>query len=327
MLARVPLAFSFDLDPCAVDQKMQRLIRATIGNVDRQKFLATTERAEIRDRPRQPGQTKQTFDKTGRLPQGHTKQNLQRQTGLDGDIAIVWSAAAPSRREPIPGHGRVKPHRQGASLLQCGIIRTPVRRPVSNGRWFAHAHPLPEWVGSVNPSRLCNKAGGIITAGPATPLQRCPGRVTETAPDIRLPATPTTTTTSGTVSPRITIAAANQTGATGLTPPLPRVAVALRSSIGMRAAVQRQPCLRIATSRSTGRAHSPIPVADKKRARNNPRPHLVLSCPDKKRHTARCDVFLGRIICRRPDFLISSGSFGFIRQSIGDDIIAELRAK
>lgn len=64
MLARVPLAFSLDLDPRAVDQKMQRLLRATIGNVDRQGFLPTAQSAEIRDRPCQSSQTKQAFDKT-----------------------------------------------------------------------------------------------------------------------------------------------------------------------------------------------------------------------------------------------------------------------
>ncbi|MCG0998450.1 OPT family oligopeptide transporter, partial [Acetobacter persici] len=42
-------------------------------------------------------------------------------------------------------------------------------------RWFAHAHPLPEWVGSVNPSRLCNKAGVLFTI----PLRRA--LVTESA--------------------------------------------------------------------------------------------------------------------------------------------------
>lgn len=40
-------AFYLDLDLRALDQEIQRLLRAMIGNVDRQGFRATAERAEV----------------------------------------------------------------------------------------------------------------------------------------------------------------------------------------------------------------------------------------------------------------------------------------
>ena len=41
MLARVPLAFTLDLDAGAVDQEVQRAVRATIRDVHGQRLLAT----------------------------------------------------------------------------------------------------------------------------------------------------------------------------------------------------------------------------------------------------------------------------------------------
>ncbi|GCD57372.1 hypothetical protein NBRC3222_2709 [Acetobacter pasteurianus NBRC 3222] len=97
MLTPVPFAFSLDLDPGAVDQEMKRSARATIGNIDCQGFLPPAQRAEIRYMPRQSSQAKQAFDETGRLPQGHAEENLQRQTGLDRGIAVTPSPSPPPR--------------------------------------------------------------------------------------------------------------------------------------------------------------------------------------------------------------------------------------
>ena len=46
MLARVPVSFALHLDPCAVDQKVQRALRAAVGDVHRQGLLAPGQRAE-----------------------------------------------------------------------------------------------------------------------------------------------------------------------------------------------------------------------------------------------------------------------------------------
>lgn len=48
----MPLTFSLDHDPGAVDQQVQRPLRAAIWNVHRQSFLATRQRAEVGDSPR-----------------------------------------------------------------------------------------------------------------------------------------------------------------------------------------------------------------------------------------------------------------------------------
>lgn len=47
---------------------MKRPIGTAIGDVDRQGFLPTAERAEIRQRPVKARQPQETFNKTGRLP-------------------------------------------------------------------------------------------------------------------------------------------------------------------------------------------------------------------------------------------------------------------
>lgn len=114
MLAPVPFAFSLDFDRGAVDQKMERSVRAPLRDIDRQRFLPAAEPAEIRDRPSQSSQVKQAFDKTGRVPQGPAEENLQCQTSLDRSIAVT---PPPSCRQAFPGHRRIKPHRQRPAPL------------------------------------------------------------------------------------------------------------------------------------------------------------------------------------------------------------------
>jgi len=149
--APVPFAFSLDLDPGAVDQKMKRTVRTAIGDIDRQGFLPTTQRAEIRHRPCQPRQAQEAFDKARRLSQGKSKQNLQRQTGLDRSIAVTPLTTAAPRRKTFPIHGRVKPHRQTPTLLQCCVVGGPVRRSVARALRLAHHSQLTNWIQTGNP--------------------------------------------------------------------------------------------------------------------------------------------------------------------------------
>jgi hypothetical protein len=51
MLARIPFSFTLDLDPCAVDQQVQRTLGPPVRDVRRKGLLATTERAEVRHIP------------------------------------------------------------------------------------------------------------------------------------------------------------------------------------------------------------------------------------------------------------------------------------
>ena len=67
MLACVPFAVTFDLDPGAVDEQVQRPLGAAIRDVHGQRLLAAGQRAEIRHRPVEAGQPQQALDKTGRL--------------------------------------------------------------------------------------------------------------------------------------------------------------------------------------------------------------------------------------------------------------------
>ena len=96
MLAGVPFAFALDLDPGAVDQKVQRTLGATIWNADGEGLLAAAQRAEVGHRPVEADKPQQAFDEAGRLPQRHAEQNLHRQTCLDGGVTVGLLAAMPA---------------------------------------------------------------------------------------------------------------------------------------------------------------------------------------------------------------------------------------
>ncbi len=55
MLAGVPLPFALDLDAGAVDQQVQRAVRAAVGDIDLQRLLATGCRSRARPSPRRSG--------------------------------------------------------------------------------------------------------------------------------------------------------------------------------------------------------------------------------------------------------------------------------
>jgi hypothetical protein len=55
MLACIPLAFTLDLDPGAVDQQVQRPGGTPIWDVHGQRLLAAGQRAEVGHRPVEPG--------------------------------------------------------------------------------------------------------------------------------------------------------------------------------------------------------------------------------------------------------------------------------
>ena len=76
MLARIPLAFTLDLDAGAVDQQVQRPLRAAIRDVHGQGLLAAGQRAEVGHCPVQADQLQQALDKPGRLPKRHAEQDL-----------------------------------------------------------------------------------------------------------------------------------------------------------------------------------------------------------------------------------------------------------
>jgi hypothetical protein len=67
MLAGIPFAFPFDLDPCAVDKQVQPALRAAIWSAHRKCILASTDGAEVRHVLIEAGQPKQAFYKARRL--------------------------------------------------------------------------------------------------------------------------------------------------------------------------------------------------------------------------------------------------------------------
>ena len=112
MLARVPLAITLDLDPGAVDQEMHRSGRSAARQDHGKVFLTTAERAEIGNRPIEPGQLQETCDEPCRLPQRHSKHHLEREARLNSVIAIDLPTTAFARWTSFPCHLRIKPDRQ-----------------------------------------------------------------------------------------------------------------------------------------------------------------------------------------------------------------------
>ena len=165
MLAGVPLPFALDLYARAVDQKMERARRAAIGDVDLQCLLATADGAEVGHRPVQSDQPQQALDEAGRLPERDAEQDLHRQAGLDGGIAVGLLSATPACRRGIPAHLRIEPDRQRAAALERFVVGRPVPGLVGGGGdGSAHASQLPRWIHEMNPSQdLCNRASVLLT--------------------------------------------------------------------------------------------------------------------------------------------------------------------
>jgi hypothetical protein len=68
VLARVPFAFTLDLDAGAIDKQVQRALRAAIRNVHRKCLLASADGAEVRHVPIESRQPQEAFHKARCLP-------------------------------------------------------------------------------------------------------------------------------------------------------------------------------------------------------------------------------------------------------------------
>ena len=78
MPAGVPLAFTLDLDPGAVDQQVQRPLQATMRDAHGEGLPATAGRAEIRQIP---VQAKQALNEISRLPRRQCRSDQWRNNG------------------------------------------------------------------------------------------------------------------------------------------------------------------------------------------------------------------------------------------------------
>jgi hypothetical protein len=151
MLTRVPLALSLDLDPGAVDQEMQRTLRRPMRNVDGKGLLATAQGAEVGHIPVQADQPLQALDEPGRLSQRHAKQDLHRQAGLDGGVAVDGLSPTLAGGLRRPNHFRIEPDRQRSSALECLVVCGPVQRFVGRCVRSAHGLQLSRWIHKMNP--------------------------------------------------------------------------------------------------------------------------------------------------------------------------------
>jgi hypothetical protein len=172
VLAGVPLAFAFHLDPGAIHQQVQRTARAATRDVDLQGLLPARQRAEVRNGPVQADQAQQAFDEAASprslgpvafpwldLTERHSEQHLYRQTGPDGSVAVVRMPPVLASRRGLPTHRRAEPDCEGAVALDRFVIGAPVPGPVGRGCRSSHAAQLARGIHKMNPSRdLCNGA-------------------------------------------------------------------------------------------------------------------------------------------------------------------------
>ncbi len=159
MLAGVPFAFPFHLDPRAVDQQVKRTLRPPMRDVHAKGLLATAERAEIRHVPVQADQAKQALDEACRLPQRHAENDLHRQASLDGSVAVDGLSPTLACRLRRPLHVRIEPDRQRSATLERLVIRGPAQGLVGRCLRSAHTPKLSRWIHKMNPSRdLRNRA-------------------------------------------------------------------------------------------------------------------------------------------------------------------------
>ena len=112
VLARVPFAFTLDLDPCAVDKQVQRALRASIWNVDRKCLLPSADGAEIRHIPIESRQPQEASHKASRLAKRHPEQDFHREARLDRGVAERLRSAPLAGRFGMPIHLGVEPDRQ-----------------------------------------------------------------------------------------------------------------------------------------------------------------------------------------------------------------------
>ena len=117
MLASIPLAFAFGLDPRAVDKEVSWALGTTIRQVHVQCLLTSAQCAEIRRRPIQTRQTQQALNDPRSpvgsnqwrlhwltLPKRHSEQHLQAEARLDRRITETLGSPALTIRRRNPDH-------------------------------------------------------------------------------------------------------------------------------------------------------------------------------------------------------------------------------
>jgi hypothetical protein len=110
LFAGIPLAFSLGFDAHTINQEVQQTSTATMRQVHVQRLLTAARRAKIRHCPVQSDQPQQALDKPSCLPQRHTKQDLQRQTSLNGGVTEFLLPTALAARQWHPNHLWIKPN-------------------------------------------------------------------------------------------------------------------------------------------------------------------------------------------------------------------------
>jgi len=139
-----PLPFALDLDPCAVDQQVQRSLRSAIRNVDLQGLLAAAQGAEVRHSPVQVDQVQQALDEPCRLPERHAEQDLHRQAGLDRFLslitAVVGLPTTLAGRRGLPGHGGIKPALRRLKAIACRPVDRQRAPPLERVRRWARTN-------------------------------------------------------------------------------------------------------------------------------------------------------------------------------------------
>jgi hypothetical protein len=157
MLARVPFAFTLDLDAGAVDQQVQRALRATIRNVDRKRPLASADGAEVRHGPIESRQPQEAFHKASRLAKRHPEQDFHREARLDCGVAEGPRSAPLAGGFGIPVHLGIEP-----TSHTCKHVLPVNGSSVTRGASKPHCRQPSSW--------FCRSAMSVCSCREATTL-------------------------------------------------------------------------------------------------------------------------------------------------------------
>lgn len=155
VLFAFPFTFAQELDARAVHQQVQWGVAGLVADLDLKRLLASTDRAEVRDRPVQPGQLQKAVHHAQGLAKGLAEQALYAQAELNRGIGERLVATPLAAGLGQPRHPPVQPHRQRSTGLQRRVVLGPVRRAVAGPHLLAFNHLVRLPAGRF---ALCNKA-------------------------------------------------------------------------------------------------------------------------------------------------------------------------
>ena len=134
VLPHLPLALPVDLEPCGIDDEMQRAARRADREPHRERAPPARERAHIGHWERgNAEQREERADEARRRAERQMVDRLQREHARDRQVAVRAGPAAasgPAPHDPARQHGLVAPEGQASAAREGGVILGPIAEAV-----------------------------------------------------------------------------------------------------------------------------------------------------------------------------------------------------